>query len=87
MMRNLNSRCPSTSSEALRTNMTGRQDSRAMLADAAAIVPFMSLAIQALTEVTPPISSCSTCASATLTKAGTCRARACLPRGQLEFGE
>ncbi|MDY6945452.1 MAG: MBL fold metallo-hydrolase [Pseudomonadota bacterium] len=44
MMRNLNLTMPTHITEALRTNMTGGKTVAQMLAEAAAIVPFMSLA-------------------------------------------
>ncbi|HEY4341950.1 MAG TPA: rhodanese-like domain-containing protein [Steroidobacteraceae bacterium] len=44
MMRNLNLTMPTHVTEALRTNMSGGKTVAQMLADAAAIVPFMSLA-------------------------------------------
>jgi glyoxylase-like metal-dependent hydrolase (beta-lactamase superfamily II)/rhodanese-related sulfurtransferase len=51
MMRNLNLSMPTHITEALRTNMTGGKTVAQLLADAAAIVPFMSLAnLKALTE-------------------------------------
>lgn len=51
MMRNLNLSMPTHITEALRTNMTGGKTVAQLLADAAAVVPFMSLAgLKALTE-------------------------------------
>jgi len=44
MMQNLNLTMPTHLSEALRTNMTGGKTVAQMLAEAAATVPFMSLA-------------------------------------------
>jgi rhodanese-related sulfurtransferase len=51
MMRNLNLSMPTHITEALRTNMTGGKTVAQLLADAAAVVPFMSLAnLKALTD-------------------------------------
>lgn len=51
LMRNLNLSMPTHITEALRTNMTGGKTVAQLLADAAAVVPFMSLAnLKALTE-------------------------------------
>jgi glyoxylase-like metal-dependent hydrolase (beta-lactamase superfamily II)/rhodanese-related sulfurtransferase len=51
MMRSLNLSMPTHITEALRTNMTGGKTVAQLLADAAAVVPFMSLAnLKALTD-------------------------------------
>ena len=86
MMQNLNLTMPTHITEALRTNMTGGKTVAQMLAEAAAIVPFMSLA---------ELKACVECGHCDFTVldvrereaflAGHIRGAMHLPRGQLEL--
>lgn len=86
MMQNLNLTMPTHITEALRTNMTGGKTVAQMLAEAAAIVPFMSLTeLQACVE-------CDCCDFVVLDVrerdaflAGHIKGAQHLPRGQLEL--
>ena len=87
MMQNLNLTMPTHVTEALRTNMSGGKTVAQMLAEAAAIVPFMSLAeLKSRLELgTRRADRCWTCASATPIEAGHIPGAQLLPRGQLEL--
>ena len=77
MMHNLNLSMPTHITEALRTNMSGGKTVAQMLAEAAAVVPFMSLAeLKARIEGGGVTWSFSMCASATLMKRAISRERA-----------
>ena len=78
MMRSLSLSMPTHITEALRSNMSGGKTVAQLLAEAAAAVPFMSLAeLKARVEAADENSSCWTCASATPTRTGTSRGRGC----------
>jgi hypothetical protein len=78
MMKGLDLTMPTHITEALRTNLSGGKTVAQMLAEAAATVPFMSLAeLQRACERGDDDLSCSTCASATPTRPATSPARAC----------
>ena len=79
MMQGLNLSSPTHLTEALRTNMSGGKTVAQMLTEAAATVPFMSLAElrQRLRRSDAHAASCSTCASATPSRPATCPARCC----------
>ena len=79
MMRSLDLTMPTHLTEALRTNMSGGKTVAQLLAEAAATVPFMSLAELNVARARRRrrARSCSTCASATPTRRATSRARDC----------
>ena len=79
MMRSLNLSMPTHITEALRSNMSGGKTVAQLLAEAASVVPFMSLrrAQGARRSRRRESSSCWMCANATPTRRGTSRGRGC----------
>src|SRR5262249_23748389 len=78
MMRNLNLSMPTHLTEALRTNLSGGKTITQLLAEAAAVVPFMSLdELKAAWMRRMPGSWCSMCVNGMPTVPGISRARAC----------
>jgi glyoxylase-like metal-dependent hydrolase (beta-lactamase superfamily II)/rhodanese-related sulfurtransferase len=86
MMRNLNLCMPTHITEALRTNMTGGKTVAQLLADAAAVVPFMSLAgLKALTDARDSELIVLDVRERDAYEAGHVPGARLLPRGQLEL--
>ncbi len=86
MMQNLNLTMPTHVTEALRTNMSGGKTVAQMLADAAAIVPFMSLAeLQTSLESTPGALLVLDVRERDAFESGHIPGARHLPRGQLEL--
>jgi rhodanese-related sulfurtransferase len=86
MMRNLNLSMPTHITEALRTNMTGGKTVAQLLADAAAVVPFMSLAgLKALTDTRSPHLIVLDVRERDAYEEGHVPGARLLPRGQLEL--
>jgi glyoxylase-like metal-dependent hydrolase (beta-lactamase superfamily II)/rhodanese-related sulfurtransferase len=86
MMRNLNLSMPTHITEALRTNMAGGKTVAQLLADAAAVVPFMSLAnLKALTEASAPDLIVLDVRERDAYESGHVPGARLLPRGQLEL--
>jgi len=86
MMRNLNLTMPTHITEALRTNMSGGKTVEQMLAEAAATVPFMSLAeLKARVETGDPNLVILDVRERDAYEAGHIAGARLLPRGQLEL--
>jgi glyoxylase-like metal-dependent hydrolase (beta-lactamase superfamily II)/rhodanese-related sulfurtransferase len=86
MMRNLNLSTPTHLTEALRTNMTGGKTVAQLLADAAAVVPFMSLdGLKALAEAHHPDLIVLDVRERDAYEEGHVPGARLLPRGQLEL--
>jgi glyoxylase-like metal-dependent hydrolase (beta-lactamase superfamily II)/rhodanese-related sulfurtransferase len=86
MMRNLNLTMPTHLTEALRTNMTGGKTVAQMLAEAAASVPFMSLAqLRSCIESAPGELTVLDVRERDAFEAGHVPGARLLPRGQLEL--
>jgi glyoxylase-like metal-dependent hydrolase (beta-lactamase superfamily II)/rhodanese-related sulfurtransferase len=86
MMRSLNLSTPTHLTEALRTNMTGGKTVAQLLADAAAVVPFMSLnGLKALTDAPDPDLIVLDVRERDAYDEGHVPGARLLPRGQLEL--
>jgi rhodanese-related sulfurtransferase len=86
MMRSLNLSTPTHLTEALRTNMTGGKTVAQLLADAAAVVPFMSLnGLKALTDARDPDLIVLDVRERDAYDEGHVPGARLLPRGQLEL--
>ena len=86
MMRNLNLSMPTHITEALRTNMTGGKTVAQLLADAAAVVPFMALdGLKALTDARDPDLIVLDVRERDAYDEGHVPGARLLPRGQLEL--
>ncbi len=86
MMRSLNLSTPTHITEALRTNMTGGKTVAQLLADAAAVVPFMALdGLKALTDVRDPDLIVLDVREREAYDEGHVPGARLLPRGQLEL--
>ena len=86
MMRSLNLSMPTHITEALRTNMTGGKTVAQLLADAAAVVPFMSLAeLKALTDARDSDLIVLDVRERDAYESGHVPGARLLPRGQLEL--
>jgi glyoxylase-like metal-dependent hydrolase (beta-lactamase superfamily II)/rhodanese-related sulfurtransferase len=86
MMRSLNLSMPTHITEALRTNMTGGKTVAQLLADAAAVVPFMSLAsLKVLTEASTSDLIVLDVRERDAYESGHVPGARLLPRGQLEL--